>query len=163
MARYEQRSFSEGKLRARFQFPNGHIQELTRHCRNELLKKLGKKKYRRRIKKPDFLFHQRDSFAKAVQFVTSSLAKNGSTHFTYYHNNSKARAVLNEQNCPVVSSLLFFQNLVWGTSRCHKLYLVFEVRNMIHLFDCDSAEKSVCATMHASHVAVVHLVTKPAY
>ena len=107
MARYEQRSFSEGKLRARFQFPNGHIQELTRHCRNELLKKLGKKKYRRRIKKPDFLFHQRDSFAKEVQFVTSSLVKNGSTHFTYYHNNSKARAVLNEQNCPVVSSFFF--------------------------------------------------------
>ena len=31
---------------------------------------------------------------------------------------------------------------------------------MIHLLDCDSAEKSLCATMHASHVAVVCILTQ---
>ena len=162
MARYEQRSFSEGKLRARFQFPNGHIQELTRHCRNELLKKLGKKKYRRRIKKPDFLFHQRDSFAKAVQFVTSSRVKMGRHIFIFTITIWKPGLSQMNEIVPWFHSF-FFSEFRFDTSRCHKLYLVFEVRNMIHLFDCDSAEKSVCATMHASHVAVVHLVTKPAY
>ena len=60
----KQKHFLFSKLRAkRFQFPTGHIEELTRHCRNELLEKSWVVKLmrveqllRKRIKKPDFLF-----------------------------------------------------------------------------------------------------------